>query len=155
MIAIIQRVTEARVVVEGSVVGEIGPGLLVLAAIHRNDTAEDIAWMTSKLAGLRIFRNGDRHFDLDIRQVGGSMLLVSNFTVAGATRKGRRPSLDAAASPEAGRKHFDDFVVAMKATGIPVATGQFGADMKVALVNDGPVTFIVDSAQQTVEQSAS
>lgn len=145
MIAVIQRVTEARVVVAGEVVGQIGAGLLALVAVHREDTARDIEWMVNKLTTLRIFRNAEKHFDIDIRQAGGSMLLVSNFTVAGATRKGRRPSFDAAASPEDGRKLFADFVNAMRATGIPTATGRFGADMNVTLANDGPVTFIVDS----------
>ncbi len=145
MIAVIQRVTEARVVVAGKIVGQIGPGMLALVAVAREDTADDIAWLANKLVSLRIFRDaaGEKHFDRDIREVGGCILLVSNFTVAGATRKGRRPSLDAAAPPEVGRKLFDDLVAAVKATGVPVATGKFGADMQVSLTNDGPVTFIV------------
>ena len=126
-------------------VGRIGPGLLALVAVHRTDTPDDIAWTASKLATLRIFRNADRHFDLDVRQSGGSILLVSNFTVAAATRHGRRPSLDAAADPDTGRKLFDDLVTAVKSLDVPVATGQFGADMQISLTNDGPVTVIVDS----------
>ena len=147
MIAVVQRVTDARVVVDGDVVGQIGRGMLVLAAVHADDSAEDIEWTANKLVGLRIFRNADRHFDLDIRQVGGGVLLVSNFTVAGQTRKGRRPSLDAAAPPETGAKLFDGLVCAVRSLGVSVATGQFGADMAVTLTNDGPVTFIVDSRE--------
>ena len=150
MIAVVQRVTEARVVVEGRTVGEIGSGLLVLAAVERGDTAADIEWTANKLAGLRIFRNDDKHFDLDVKQTGGSMLLVSNFTVAGETKKGRRPSLDGAATPEEGRVMFDAFVEAVKKLGVPVATGEFGADMKVSLTNDGPVTFLVKSRTNEV-----
>ena len=155
MIAVVQRVTEARVVVEGRTVGEIGAGLLVLAAVERGDTAADVEWTASKLAGLRIFRNGEKHFDLDVKQVGGAMLLVSNFTVAGETKKGRRPSLEGAASPEEGRVMFDAFVEAVKKLGVPVATGEFGADMKVSLTNDGPVTFLVRSRTNEVTTTPS
>ena len=101
--------------------------------------------MARKIVGLRIFRNGDKHFDLDVQQAGGSVLLVSNFTVAAATRQGRRPSFDAAADPAAGRIGFDALVEGVHATGVNVAAGQFGADMKVELVNDGPVTVILDT----------
>ena len=144
MIAVVQRVTEAAVTVEGETVGKIGPGLLVLAAVHRTDTPADIAWTANKLAGLRIFRNGDKYFDADVRQVGGSMLLVSNFTVAAATREGRRPSFIAAAETERGRELFDELVAAVRALGVPVETGRFGADMLVSLVNDGPVTLLLE-----------
>lgn len=150
MIAVIQRVSEGRVLVGGAVVGQIGPGMLALVAVQRQDTAEDVSWMANKLASLRIFRNAEKHFDLDIRQVNGSMLLVSNFTVASATRKGRRPSFDAAAGPEVGRQRFDELVQAIAALGIPTATGQFGADMNVALTNDGPATFVVSSQESLV-----
>ncbi|HZN68966.1 MAG TPA: D-aminoacyl-tRNA deacylase, partial [Tepidisphaeraceae bacterium] len=95
MIAVVQRVMEASVVVAGETVGRIGNGLLVLAAVHETDTPSDVQWTAAKLASLRIFRNGDKHFDLDVRQAQGSILLVSNFTVAAATRQGRRPSFDA------------------------------------------------------------
>ena len=145
MIAVVQRVAEASVVVEGETVGRIGPGLLVLAAVHRADTAADVTWTANKLAGLRIFRNGDKYFDADVKQVGGSILLVSNFTVAANTREGRRPSFIAAAETERGRELFDQLVDAVRGLGVPVETGRFGADMLVSLVNDGPVTVIVDS----------
>lgn len=123
--------------------------MAVLAAVHRDDTATDIQWIAQKLVGLRIFRSagGEKHFDLDVKQAGGSILLVSNFTVAGATRYGRRPSLDDAASPEDGRKLFDELVKTVTSTGIPVATGRFGADMLVDIANDGPVTFLLNSRE--------
>ena len=147
MIAVVQRVTQAKAMVGESTVGPIGPGMLVLAAVHAEDTREDITWMANKLISLRIFRNGDKQFDFDVRQTGGGVLLVSNFTVAGQTRKGRRPSLDQAASPEIGAKFFDELIGAVRALAVPVEQGQFGADMQVSLVNDGPVTFIVDSRE--------
>ena len=147
MISILQRVLEARVEVERRVVGSIGPGMLVLAAVHKDDTDADVAWTAGKIAGLRIFRSGDKHFDIDIKESGGSVLLVSNFTIAGMTRKGRRPSFDLAAGGDLGRKLFDDLVRAVSAQGIPTATGVFGADMKVSLTNDGPATFILDSTE--------
>jgi len=147
MIAVVQRVSEARVDVGGAPVGQIGLGVVALVAVHADDTTDDVNWMASKLAGLRIFRNGEKHLDYDVQQVAGSMLLVSNFTVAGATRKGRRPSLDAAASPDLANRLFEQLVAAVKRLGVAVATGRFGADMKVSLVNDGPVTFIVNSRE--------
>jgi D-tyrosyl-tRNA(Tyr) deacylase len=146
VIAVVQRVTEASVVVEGRVVGRVGTGLVVLAAVHATDTPADVTWTAGKLAGLRIFRQGDKHFDVDVKQAGGSILLVSNFTVAAQTRQGRRPSFDAAAPPEKGRELFDALVEAVRGQGVAVETGVFGADMTVTIVNDGPVTVIVDSS---------
>ncbi len=145
MIAVIQRVTAAKVEVAGQIVGQIGHGLAVLLSVHRDDTPEDVAWMAGKLTSLRIFRNGDKHFDIDVKEAGGGILLVSNFTVSAATKRGRRPSFDAAAGGEKGQPLFDAVVAAVKTTGVPVATGQFGADMLVTLSNDGPATFIADS----------
>ena len=145
MQAVVQRVSEARVTVAGRTVGEITGGLCALVAVRREDDAADVAWMAAKLIGLRIFRNGDKHFDRSVAETGGGILLVSNFTVAADTKKGRRPSLDYAAAPEQARELFDALVTAVKAAGVPVATGEFGGDMRVALVNDGPATFILDS----------
>jgi D-tyrosyl-tRNA(Tyr) deacylase len=145
MIAVVQRVSEARVVVDDHTVGEIGPGLLVLAAVEKDDTATVVEWTANKLVALRVFPQADKSFDLDVKQIGGGILLVSNFTVAAETRRGRRPSLEPAASPDKGRELFDQLVEAVKRLGVPVATGQFGADMKVSLTNDGPVTFLVRS----------
>lgn len=145
MTAIVQRVLQAKVIVDDQIVGQINQGMLVLAAIEKDDTETDVDWMTSKLTTLRIFRSGAKHFDQDVKQINGSILLVSNFTVAAETRKGRRPSLENAAPPENGRALFDQFIQKVRATGVPTATGQFAADMIVTLTNDGPVTFIVKS----------
>ena len=148
MITIVQRVTRAEVVVDGRVVGSIGQGLLALAAVVRDDAERDLEWTAAKLAGLRIFRNGDgsKHFDRDVRDVGGSVLLVSNFTVSASTKQGRRPSLDRAADPVTAERMFARFVELTRAQGVPVETGQFGGDMRVSLTNDGPATFVLDSA---------
>jgi D-aminoacyl-tRNA deacylase len=150
MIAVVQRVSEAAVCVDGEIVGQIGPGLLVLASVHRDDTDADLTWTANKLLGLRVFRNPvdpDKYFDVDVKQAGGSVLCVSNFTVAADVRGGRRPSFVAAAPPDVGRELFDRFIHAVRATGIAVQTGRFGADMMVSLVNDGPVTLLIDSRE--------
>lgn len=147
MICVVQRVLSASVTVGGAVVGQVGPGLLVLAAVHHDDTPADILWTASKLVGLRMFPNGEKRFDFDVSQAGGSILLVSNFTVAASTRHGRRPSLDAAATPELGQRLFEALVREVAAAGVTVATGQFGAEMQVQLTNDGPVTFLVNSLE--------
>lgn len=149
LIAVIQRVTKAKVEVDGKTVGEIGYGMLVLASVERDDTVAEMKWMAEKLSQLRVFRNGEKHFDQDITQIKGSMLLVSNFTVAAATRKGRRPSLDGAAEPEKAKELFEKFVNAVRSLNIPVATGEFGASMMVSLTNDGPSTFIVQTDRKT------
>ena len=146
MIAVVQRVTEAAVHVGPDTVGAIGAGLVALVAVCGDDTVTDVDWMARKLIGLRIFRHGDKHFDLDVKQAGGSILLVSNFTVAAATGQGRRPSLAAAANTAKGGELFVALVEAVTALSVPVQTGRFGADMRVHLVNDGPVTVIVDSS---------
>ncbi len=124
--------------------------MLVLAAVEAEDTEADVEWMAGKLLTLRIFRNGEKHFDLDLGQIGGGsgILLVSNFTVAAETAKGRRPSLANAAPPERGREVFEQLLAAVRrqaAGKLAVETGEFGAMMEVELVNDGPVTFIVES----------
>ena len=148
MITIIQRVLEAKVVVDGQTVGAIGPGLVALAAVVKGDAERDLDWMAAKIVALRIFRSQDRqkHFDRDVKEIGGSVLLVSNFTIAAATRQGRRPSLDRAAEPAVAETMFEKFVAAIRAQGVPVETGKFAADMKVTLTNDGPATFILDSS---------
>lgn len=134
MITVVQRVLSASVVVDGTTVGAIDHGLLALVAVTRTDTEADVQWTADKLPAMRIFRSeeGDKHFDLDVRQVNGSILLVSQFTLAADTRRGRRPSFDPAAPPELARRLFDDLVARVRATGVPVATGQFQADMKVS-----------------------
>jgi D-tyrosyl-tRNA(Tyr) deacylase len=147
MICVVQRVLRGKVTVAGEVVGQIEKGLLVLAAVEVRDADADIAWTAAKLAGLRIFRSADgaKYFDQDVKQVGGAILLVSNFTVAAETASGRRPSLSNAAPPEVGRNYFDKLVDAVRAQGVRVETGRFGAEMEIELVNDGPVTFLVES----------
>jgi D-tyrosyl-tRNA(Tyr) deacylase len=147
MITIVQRVSEAKVVVDGEIAGAIGPGLLALAAVVKGDTDRDLEWTAAKLVALRIFRSddGQKHFDKDVREIGGSILLVSNFTVSASTKQGRRPSLDRAADPATAQAMFAKFVDAVKAQQVPVETGRFAADMKVSLTNDGPATFILDS----------
>ena len=162
MIAVVQRVLQARVVVDRQVVGEIGPGLAVLAAVEVGDAEAQMEWVAGKILGLRIFRHGEKHFDRDVQQMAtelraadpaaaakAGVLLVSNFTVAAETATGRRPSLSAAAPPEQARELFDLFVAKVRqmAPGLAVETGQFGADMQVQLTNDGPATFLVKSVR--------
>jgi D-aminoacyl-tRNA deacylase len=148
MIAVVQRVSEAAVKVEEEVVAAIGAGLVALVAVCGDDADGDVAWMARKLVEMRIFAGGDgKHFDLDVRAAGGNVLLVSNFTVAGATRRGRRPSFDRAADAEKGGALFAALIEAVKAMGVPVQTGRFRAEMKVHLVNDGPVTLLLDSSE--------
>jgi D-tyrosyl-tRNA(Tyr) deacylase len=145
VIAVVQRVNEASVTVDDQVVGAIGRGLAVLVAVHRTDTAADAAWTAAKLLALRLFPDGEKDFDRGVADAGGSVLVVSNFTVAAKTHKGRRPSFDEAADAEAGLPLFNHLVEQLAASGVPVATGRFGAHMHVSLVNDGPVTVLVDS----------
>lgn len=146
MISVVQRVSEASVSVGGAVIGAIGNGMVALVAVCDGDEQRDIDWTASKLAGLRIFRNAQKHFDRSVGEIeAGAILLISNFTVAADTKRGRRPSLDRAAAPEQAERLFEALVEAIRTSGITVATGQFGGDMRVALVNDGPATFILDS----------
>jgi len=145
MIAIVQRVSEASVSVDGDVVGRIGRGTVALVAVTKTDTNVEADWMAAKLVALRIFRANEKHFEADVTQVGGSILLISNFTVSAKTKKGRRPSLDAAAEPSRAQELFDYLVSAVRKLNVPVETGRFGADMRVSLTNEGPATFILDS----------
>lgn len=145
MRAVIQRVSSARVEVNGAVTGEIGRGLLVLLGVSRADAEADGAWMIDKVKGLRIFEDEAGKMNLSVAEVGGGLLIVSQFTLYGDTRKGRRPSFDGAAPAALARALYEDFVSKARATGLRVGTGIFQAEMKVHLVNDGPVTFICDS----------
>jgi D-tyrosyl-tRNA(Tyr) deacylase len=145
MRAVVQRVTRARVVIDGQTVGEIGTGLLVLLGVTHDDTAETAAWLADKIVGLRIFNDPEGKMNLAVGDVGGGVLVVSQFTLYGDCRKGRRPSFIDAARPEVAVPLYEAFVNAVKALGVPVATGRFGAMMQVELVNDGPVTLILDS----------
>ena len=145
MRAIVQRVTRASVVIAGERVGEIGVGLVVLLGITHDDTPERAHWLADKVSGLRIFNDADGKMNRDLGDVNGAMLIVSQFTLYGDCRKGKRPSFIDAAPPTIAIPLYEAFINGVKALGIPVATGEFGADMKVELVNDGPVTLIVDS----------
>jgi D-tyrosyl-tRNA(Tyr) deacylase len=145
MRAVIQRVRRARVVIDGEAAGAIEQGLLVLLAVAGSDTREQASWLADKIVGLRIFNDADGKMNLSVTDVGGSVLVVSQFTLYGDTRKGRRPSFIGAAQPDIAIPLYEAFVDGIKALGVPTATGRFGADMQVELVNDGPVTLIVDT----------
>ncbi len=146
MRAVIQRVRSARVEVAGHVVGRIGPGLLVLAAVEERDGENDVRWLSAKIAGLRIFDDENGVMNRSVREIGGEILAVSQFTLFGSIKKGNRPSWSRAARPEISRPLFEGFVRRLEAELVrPVSTGVFGADMQVHLVNDGPVTLFVDS----------
>ena len=148
MRAVVQRVTSASVSVDGEVVGRIGPGFLVLLGVAVADAEADLDYIVDKVAGLRVFPDADGRMNLDLRAVGGAMLVVSQFTLAGDCRKGRRPSWDAAARPEDARTWYARAIDAWRAMGFSVETGVFQADMQVTLVNDGPVTLLLDSRRQ-------
>jgi D-tyrosyl-tRNA(Tyr) deacylase len=145
MRAVIQRVVRAKVTIAGETVGDIGPGLAVLLGVTHGDTPEQAQWLAEKIAGLRVFNDADGKMNRDLTEVGGAMLIVSQFTLYGDCRKGKRPSFINAAPPSMAIPLYEGFVNAVKALGIRVATGRFGADMQVELINDGPVTLIVDS----------
>jgi D-tyrosyl-tRNA(Tyr) deacylase len=149
MRALIQRVREASVRVDGRREGAIGPGLVVLAAMAAEDTDADRDWLARKIIALRIFDDADGMMNRSVVEAGGAILAVSQFTLFASTRKGNRPSWSGAAPPEIARPKFDDFVAALaRERGQAVATGVFGAMMQVALVNDGPVTIWLDSRRR-------
>ncbi len=145
MKAVYQRVSSARVVVDGKTVGEIGKGALVLLGVEQGDTAADAAFMARKCVGLRVFEDRDGKMNLSLADVGGAMLLVSQFTLCGDTRKGRRPSFGRAAPPSEAEPLYQEVKAQMEALGIRVETGVFQAHMEVHLINDGPVTLLIDS----------
>ncbi len=145
MRAVVQRVTSARVDVDGRSTGRIGKGLLVLVGVGRGDGEEDIAYMASKLPELRIFEDGEGKFNLSLREIRGEMLIVSQFTLYGDCRRGRRPSFTEAEEPASAKKLYEALVSRLKEAGLPVETGEFQAKMEVHLVNDGPVTLLLDS----------
>jgi len=145
MRAVIQRVARASVTVAGEVVGEVGRGLLVLLAVAPTDTPAEADWLAEKVVHLRLFPDGDGKMNLAVQDVGGGVLVVSQFTLYGDSRKGRRPSFIGAAGPDVAIPLYERFATAVRSFGVPTATGRFGADMQVELVNDGPVTLIVDT----------
>lgn len=141
MIGLLQRVCEARVAVAGQTIGEIGPGLLVLVGVEKGDTKAQAERLLDRLLGYRVFADADDKMNLSLRDTGGGLLLVPQFTLAADTQKGARPSFSSAAAPEDGKVLFEYFLNKAKGLHADVASGEFGADMQVSLTNDGPVTF--------------
>lgn len=145
MRAVIQRVAEARVSVGEEIVSGIGPGLCIFLGIAVNDSEKDAESLASKIGSLRIFADEQGKMNRSVRETRGDLLVVSQFTLYGDCRKGNRPSFSAAAAPEPAKRLYDDFVQRLRQTGLKVATGEFRATMKIALVNDGPVTLILET----------
>ena len=148
MRAVVQRVTFARVRVDGRLVGEIGRGLLVFAGVEKGDGAEDAAYVAGKVSDLRIFEDGAGKMNLSIKEAAGAVLVVSQFTLCGDCRRGRRPSFDDAESPAAAKVIYEGLIDALRACGVTVETGEFQADMAVELLNDGPVTMLLASRRR-------
>lgn len=146
MRCVVQRVSQASVTVDQQIVGQIGAGLMVLVGVGPEDSEAEVRWMADKLIGLRIFEDADGKMNLSLLDTGGSLLLVSQFTLYGDCKKGKRPSFIGAAPPELAEKLYDELAEAIKGRGVTVATGQFRTEMQVSLVNSGPVTLILESA---------
>jgi D-aminoacyl-tRNA deacylase len=147
MRAVVQRVRSARVEVDGAVIGAIDRGLLVYLGAGKGDEASDRVYVLGKVLGLRIFENDEGKMDKSVVDVGGALLVVSQFTLYGDVRKGRRPSFEGALPPEEAEREYDAFIAEARSAGIVVATGRFRASMQVHSVNDGPVTILIDSAR--------
>jgi D-tyrosyl-tRNA(Tyr) deacylase len=145
--AVVQRVSRARVMVDSTVSGEIGLGLLVLLGVGAGDTRADADYLAEKIVGLRIFEDGNGKMNLAVAEVSGAVLVVSQFTLYGDARKGKRPSFDAAAPPEQARELYEYFVEKVRAAGLRCETGRFQETMQVELVNEGPVTILLDSGK--------
>jgi D-aminoacyl-tRNA deacylase len=145
---VIQRVASAEVAVSGEIVGRIGPGLLVLLGVEKGDGPADVEYTVGKVRDLRCFADRDGRMNRSVQEASGAVLVVSQFTLCADTRKGRRPSFDEAAAPDQARQLYEDSVRRLRDAGLTVATGQFQAMMAVSLVNDGPVTFILDSRKR-------
>ena len=149
MRAVIQRVSEATVTIDGQVNGSIGIGILVLLGIEESDTPEDIEWLSGKLVRLRIFPDDQGVMNKSVQESGGDILLISQFTLFASTKKGNRPSYIRAARPETAIPLYEQFITRLAHEfGKPIQTGRFGADMKVSLINDGPVTILIDTRQR-------
>lgn len=147
MRALIQRVKQAAVTIDGAVQGKIEQGLLILLGICEEDTAQDTAYLADKCVGLRIFTDENDKMNLSCADIGGGLLIVSQFTLYGDCKKGKRPNFMRAACPETANPLYEQFVAQCRTSGLPVETGIFGADMQVSLVNDGPVTIWMDTAE--------
>ena len=148
MIAVLQRASEGKVTVEDRITGEIGTGLVILLGVAKGDSEEDADFLADRIAGFRIFNDEHGKMNLSIRDVNGAVLVVSQFTLAGDWRKGRRPSFTSAATPEEGERLYEYFCGQLRQLEVPVQTGEFGAMMDVSLINDGPITFVMDSRKQ-------
>ena len=151
MRACIQRVSQAEVAVDGEVIGRIGRGLVVLLGVAHEDGQGQVDWLADKIVGLRIFEDEAGKMNRSLAEVGGAMLVVSQFTLYGDSRKGRRPSFTDAAPPELAEQLYEAFVESVRAQGIEVTTGRFRAHMRVSLVNDGPVTLWIDTATANID----
>lgn len=147
MRAVVERVSSASVSVNGEVIGKIGKGFLVLLGVGDGDTEVDLKYISDKIMGLRVFSDENDKMNLSIFDIGGSVLAISQFTLYGDCRKGRRPNFTSAMEPETAEKMYCDFVDILRNNGINTETGKFGADMQVELINDGPVTLILDSSK--------
>jgi D-tyrosyl-tRNA(Tyr) deacylase len=147
MKAVVQRVKSAEVCVDGRVTGKIGKGLLVLLGVGKGDGENDLSFLASKIPELRIFEDGSGKFNLSLKEIGGEMLVVSQFTLYGDCRKGRRPSFTEAEEPPIAKNFYEQFISKLRGQGISVQTGEFQAKMEVHLINDGPVTLLLDSRQ--------
>ncbi len=142
---VLQRVTKASVEIAGEIVGQIGPGLLIFLGIAKGDSEREVVFLADRVLGLRIFEDQSGKMNLSVKDINGELLTVSQFTLYGSTLKGRRPSFDAAAPPEQARVLYELFLQELRRSGLKIASGIFGARMNVSLVNDGPVTFILES----------
>ena len=145
MIVVIQRCSRGQVTISDKVVGEISHGLVIFLGVQKNDTENDAEFLVNKICGLRIFNDENDKMNLSIKDVNGSALVISQFTLCGDTKKGRRPSFIKAATPDDGNRLYEYFMSEMKKSGVPIESGEFGAMMDVALVNNGPVTFVLNS----------
>ena len=145
MKAVIQRVKHASCTVEGKVIGKIGQGFLIFLGVAKGDTQEDLQYLVKKISGMRIFEDEQGKMNLALSDIGGEALVISQFTLLADTKKGNRPSFGGAALPEEAIPFYEQFIRELRAKDIPVETGEFGADMEIALVNDGPVTIVMES----------
>lgn len=145
MIAVIQRVNKASVVVDNNIIGQISRGLLVFLGIENKDNDKDIEFLVNKITGLRVFNNDHGKFDKSVHDINGELLIVSQFTLLGNCQKGRRPSFDKAAPPDAAKKLYQKFLTKAKQTGLKTEAGEFQAHMQVSIENDGPVTLVIES----------
>ena len=144
MRVVLQRVARASVTIDGNTVGEIGPGFCLLVGFSHTDTPAQVAWMAEKIVGLRLFSDEEGRMNLGLAEAGGALMVVSQFTLYGDASKGRRPSFIDAARPEVAIPLYLRFIADLRATGVTVATGEFGADMQVEILNDGPVTLLLE-----------